>query len=84
MAKRGGGKPRGLLQEVANPTHPWKQISMDFIVDLPESQKKTVIWVVTDLFSKQVHFVPCAGIPIAGQLAKLYNMYTGSTEPLNE
>ena len=72
MAKQKGGKPQGLLQSVANPSKPWKQITMDFIVDLPESKKKTAIWVVVDLFSKQAHFVPCAKIPTAQQLAQLF------------
>ena len=45
---------------------------MDFVVDLPESQHKTVIWTVKDLLSKQAHFIPCSSIPMAQQLSKLF------------
>lgn len=44
---------------------------MDFIVELPESSGNT-IWVITDLFSKQVQFVPCQKIPSIHTLAKLF------------
>ncbi|XP_060539362.1 queuine tRNA-ribosyltransferase catalytic subunit 1 isoform X1 [Pantherophis guttatus] len=71
-AKRPPGKPPGLLQSVARPNAPWKEISMDLIVDVPESGGCTVIWAVTDLFSKQVHFIPCSKIPSAKTLAKLF------------
>ena len=40
------------------PYRPWKSISMDFIVDLPESKGKTQVWVIVDRFSKMVHFIP--------------------------
>lgn len=61
-----------MLQPVTDPCSPWKQLAMDFIVDLPESSGKTAIWVVIDLFSKQAHFVPCAKIPTAPQLTKMF------------
>lgn len=70
--KRYPGKTPGLLQPVASPTTPWNEISMDFIVELPDSAGNTVIWVVTDLFSKQAHFVACPKIPSAQTLAKMF------------
>ncbi|XP_007434609.1 vesicle-associated membrane protein 5 [Python bivittatus] len=45
---------------------------MDFIIELPESRGKTAIWVVTDLFSKQAHFVACRQIPTVEKLAQLF------------
>lgn len=42
----------------------WKEIFMNFTVELPESLENTVIWVTTNLFSKQVHFVVCLKIPL--------------------
>lgn len=45
---------------------------MDFIVECPENVGNTVIWVVTDLFSKQVHFIPCQKILTAKELAKMF------------
>lgn len=51
MKKRPGKSP-GLLQQVAEPTRPWEEIAMDFIVQLPDSAGNMVIWTVIDLFSK--------------------------------
>lgn len=31
------GKPPGLLQKVADPTWPWEDMAMDFVMELPES-----------------------------------------------
>ena len=39
------------------PYAPWKSISVDFIVALPESEGKTQIMVVVDRFTKMAHFV---------------------------
>uniref|UniRef100_A0A2D4IPV6 Gypsy retrotransposon integrase-like protein 1 n=1 Tax=Micrurus lemniscatus lemniscatus TaxID=129467 RepID=A0A2D4IPV6_MICLE len=72
MSKYRIGKPIGPLQVVAEPTHPWQEIAMDFIVDLPQSQGHTVIWTVIDMFSKQAHFIPCKSLPSAKQLASLF------------
>lgn len=33
-----------VLQQVTEPTQPWEEITMDFIVELPESGGNTVIW----------------------------------------
>ncbi|KAK9395824.1 retrotransposon-derived protein PEG10 [Crotalus adamanteus] len=70
--KRIPGKTPGLLQPVADPSQPWEEVAMDFIVDLPESKGNTVIWTVIDLFSKQAHFIACKGLPSAQRLAKLF------------
>lgn len=40
------------------PTQPWEETAMDFIVEFPESGENTVIWTVIDLFFKQTHFEP--------------------------
>ena len=37
---------------------PWSTISMDWIVDLPESNSYTQIWVVVDRFTKMAHLIP--------------------------
>ncbi|KAM6431617.1 vesicle-associated membrane protein 5 [Liasis olivaceus] len=51
---------------------------MEFIVELPESRGKRVIWVVTDLFSKQAHFVACRQVPTVEKLARLFIQHSGS------
>lgn len=45
---------------------------MDFIPKIPENSENTVIWEITYLFSKQVHFVPWQKIPSIHTLAKLF------------
>lgn len=45
---------------------------MDFIVELLENAGNKLVWVVTDLFSKQVHFIPCQKISTTEGLAKMF------------
>ena len=51
-------KKYGLLDPLDIPNGPWDDISMDFIVGLPESGGHTKIWVVVDWCSKIAHFIP--------------------------
>lgn len=60
LAKKLPSKPPGLLQMVASPTATWREISMDFIVELPNSTGNTVIWVITNLFFQAS---PLCGMP---------------------
>lgn len=45
---------------------------MDFIVEHPESGGNSVIWMVIDLFLKQIHFIACPSLPSSQRLAKLF------------
>lgn len=72
LCQKAPGENTQLLQPAVEPKAPWKEISMDFIVELPKSSGNTVIWVITDLFSKQVHFVPCQKIPSNHTLMKMF------------
>jgi hypothetical protein len=49
-------KSPGTLQPLLIPPAIWKDISMDFITDLPKSGNKSVIMVVVDRLSKYAHF----------------------------
>ncbi|XP_074299792.1 uncharacterized protein LOC141630959 [Silene latifolia] len=55
------------------PTRPWDDISMDFIVSLPRTQRgKDAIMVVVDHFSKMAHLVACHKTDDASNVADLY------------
>ena len=60
------------LKPLDTPPGPWKEISADFIMDLPESEGFNSILVVVDWFSKEVEFIPCTKSTSALDTAKLY------------
>ena len=64
--------PSGLLQPLPIPPTPWHTLSLDFITDLPESNKHTAILVVVDMLSKMAHFIPLKGIPSATELSHIF------------
>ena len=64
--------PPGKLKPLDTPPGPWKEISADFITDLPKSEGFDSILVVVDQFLKEVEFIPCTKSVSALDTAKLY------------
>ena len=66
-------RPTRLLQPLDIPVWKWEDISMDFIVSLPCSQKgHDSIWVIVDRLTKVAHFIPVRTAYNADKLAELY------------
>ncbi|WVZ98196.1 hypothetical protein U9M48_043665 [Paspalum notatum var. saurae] len=66
-------RPAGLLQPLKIPEWKWEEISMDFIVGLPRTQKGyNSIWEVVDRLTKVAHFIPMNITYSGARLAELY------------
>ncbi|WVZ89516.1 hypothetical protein U9M48_035907 [Paspalum notatum var. saurae] len=66
-------RPVGLLQPLKILEWKWEEISMDFIVGLPRTQKGyNSIWVVVDRLTKVAHFIPVNTTYSGARLAELY------------
>ena len=66
-------KLAGLLQPLSIPSWKWEDISMDFIIRLPNTQKgHDSIWVIVDRLTKSAYFIPVNVKYWPHQYAKLY------------
>ena len=62
----------GVLRSLPVPQKPWEDISMDFVVGLPECEGFDAVCVVVNRLSKMRHFIPCHSTIDAVGLAKLF------------
>ena len=66
-------KVAGTLQPLPIPSWKWEDISMDFIIGLPNtSQKLDSIWVIIDRLTKTAHFIPVNTTYPAKKYAEIY------------
>ena len=67
------GHPVGLLQPHNILESKWEAISMDFIVELPETTKRhNSILVVVDKLTKSAHFIPVRDTYKASEIAQVF------------
>ena len=64
--------PYGLLQPLPIPSMPFDSISMDFIVNLPESKGYNCLLTVTDRLTKMVRLIPCRTDATANDIADVF------------
>ena len=64
--------PFGILKPDPVPDAPWQDLSMDFVLGLPESKRYDAIWVVVNRLTKLRHMVPCTSTCSSEDLADLF------------
>jgi hypothetical protein len=68
-------RPHGLLQSLLIPKGAWQSVSMDFIVELPNSGGFDAIFVCVDRLTKMAHFISTNSNVTAEQAASLYTRH---------
>jgi len=64
--------PVGELQPLSIPDTQWDTLSVNFVVELPESSRHNAVMTIVDSVSKKVHFVPTHTTVTAEGAARLF------------
>ncbi|XP_049381262.1 uncharacterized protein LOC125845774 [Solanum stenotomum] len=62
-----------VMQNLIIPEWKWERITMDFVIELPNTFKKhDSVWVIVDRLTKSAHFIPVRVTHTAKQLGDIY------------